>query len=342
MSDRVFHPSPAAASASEPGARAGGSPATTGAHPEAAGATSAHRARPVTLCGSIARLAGPVGRALHEAGYRALGLPFAYVPFAVEPARLGDAIRGMRALGIRGLGVSQPFKETVIALLDDLDPVARRIGAVNTIVNGDGTLVGHNTDWMGATRALEEVRPVSGARVLLVGAGGAARAIAFGLREKGARTAITNRDAARAERLAAEAGAQPVPWAETRSAARYDVVINATSAGQRSSEGERQSEASVVPESALAPGLVVFDIVYKPFETPLVRAARRRGATAIHGGRMLLFQAAAQFELYTGSPAPLPDMERALLEAADAIDATGLAGATDTAGDARPAATKVL
>ena len=122
---------------------------------------------------------------MHEAGYRALGLAFTYVPFEVQD--LAGAIAGMRALGIRGFGVSQPYKQAVMPLLDALEPVAARIGAVNTIVNTDGRLVGHNTDWIGAAHALEEARPLGGARVLLVGAGGAARAIAFGLHERGAR-----------------------------------------------------------------------------------------------------------------------------------------------------------
>src|SRR5579862_3814056 len=121
---------------------------------------------PITLCGSLSRLASPLGRSMHEAGYRELGLAFTYVPFEVR--ELKDAIAGMRGLGIRGFGVSQPFKQEVMPLLDALDPVAARIGAVNTIVNDDGRLTGHNTDWIGATRALEEVRSLAEARVLLV------------------------------------------------------------------------------------------------------------------------------------------------------------------------------
>src|SRR5580698_8374612 len=159
---------------------------------------------PIVLCGSLSRLASLLGRSMHEAGYRALGLPFTYVPFEVRDLR--DAIAGMRGLGIRGFGVSHPFKQEVMPLLDALDPVAARIGAVNTIVNDDGRLVGHNTDWIGAVRALEEVRPVAGASVLLLGAGGAARAIAFGLAQKGAHTTIANRDTAKADHLASEVG----------------------------------------------------------------------------------------------------------------------------------------
>jgi shikimate dehydrogenase len=266
-------------------------------------------ARPVTLCGSLSRLAGPLGRSVHEAGYRALGLAFTYVPF--ETSDLAGAIAGVRALGIRGLGVSQPFKQQVIPLLDALDPQAERIGAINTIVNDDGRLVGHNTDWVGAVRALEEARPIDGARVLLVGAGGAARAIAFGLQGRGAKTTIVNRDHGRAQALADAVGAEAAPFALLDDADRvrgFEVIVNATSLGQTGSDSAR----SAIPERALGEGQVVMDIVYKPSETPLVTRALSRGAQVIRGTRMLLHQAAAQFELYTQVPAPLTVMEDAL------------------------------
>jgi shikimate dehydrogenase len=273
---------------------------------------------PIILCGSVSRLASPLGRSMHEAGYQALGLPFTYVPFEVRD--LPGAITGMRALGIRGLGVSQPFKQEVLPLADALDPVAERIGALNTIVNEGGRLVGHNTDWIGAMRALQEVteqvsaegqprgsRPLSAARVLLVGAGGAARAIAFGLRERGAQTTIANRDEDKADRLAAAVGAHPAPFDEVRRAADYDIIVNATTLGQSDVGPE-----SPIPENAIRAGQIVMDIVYKPLETRLVHVARARGAVVLHGGRMLLHQAAAQFELYTGCPAPLGPMQAAL------------------------------
>jgi shikimate dehydrogenase len=266
---------------------------------------AAGRTPVVTLCGSISRLAGPLGRSMHEAGYRALGLSFAYVPF--EVLDLPGAIRGMRALGIRGFGVSQPYKQEVMTLLDALDPVAARIGAVNTVVNDAGHLVGHNTDWTGATRALEEARSPEGARVLLLGAGGAARAIAFGLHERRAQVTIANRDRAKAAALAAETGARAAGLDEASHAGDYDVVVNATSVGQSGSEA-----VSLVPSAALREGQIILDIVYKPLRTPLIEAARSRGATAILGARMLLHQAASQFELYTGRTAPLDAMEQAL------------------------------
>lgn len=214
-------------------------------------------APPVVLCGSLSRVASPLGRSMHEAGYRELGLAFAYVPFEVRD--LERAMDGMRGLGIRGFGVSQPFKQAVMRLVDSLDPVAKRIGAVNTVVNDGERLVGHNTDWIGAVRALEEACSLSGARVLLVGAGGAARAIAFGLREREARITITNRNEKKATQLAAETGAAHAPLSEVSRAGDYDVVVNATSCGQSDVGAE-----SIIPERTIRSGMIVMDIVYKP------------------------------------------------------------------------------
>lgn len=245
---------------------------------------------------------------MHLAGYRALGLDFTYIPFAVTDVE--GATRGMRALGIRGLGVSMPYKQAVIPLLDEIDPVAARIGAVNTIVNDDGRLRGYNTDWIGAVRALEEVTPLGGARVLLLGAGGAARAVAFGLAERGARVTVANRDLEKARQLAAAVGGVAVPLDGDDGEALspdHDVLVNATSRGMAEVDPR-----SPVPEEALREGLLVMDIVYKPMITELVEAARRRGATAVHGGRMLLHQAAEQFRLYTGREPPLDAMDEAL------------------------------
>jgi shikimate dehydrogenase len=161
-------------------------------------------------------------------------------------------------------------------------------------------------------RAFEEVRPLDGARVLLLGAGGAARAIAHGFAARGARVTIANRDRARATALAAATGARAAAGLdEANRAGSYDAVVNATSIGM-GAMGDVDAR-SPIPEAALGPGVLVMDIVYKPIETELVRAARRKGAPVIHGGRMLLHQAARQFELYTGREAPLEAMEGALL-----------------------------
>lgn len=267
-------------------------------------------APPITLCGSLSLHPVALGAAMHEAGYRALGLPYRYVPFGVTESELVGALGGMRALGIRGLGISMPFKQQVMALCDALEPLAARIGAVNTVVNDDGRLVGHNTDWTGAARALGEATPLAGLEVLVLGAGGAARAVAFGLCEAGARVTLSNRTDDKARALAEELGARQVPWNE-RASHRPEALVQATSLGMAT--GEPTSAAELPwPETAFLPPRVVMDIVYRPIETPLLRLARARGAATVHGGRMLLHQAAAQFELYTGRPAPLEAMQAAL------------------------------
>ena len=246
---------------------------------------------------------------MHRAGYEALGLSYVYAPFAVESADLRAALDGMRALGIRGLGVSMPFKIEVLPLLDSIDPQALRIGAVNTIVNDAGALRGHNTDATGAVRALEEIRELAGARCLVLGAGGAARAVVNGIADRGGHVSIANRDEAKARALAQSVGASVVDWASlTREARRFEIVVNATSVGMDVG-GPTESP---LDEQSIGPGQVVMDIVYKPIETALVKATRRAGATPVHGGRMLLHQAARQFELYTGRTAPLEAMDAAL------------------------------
>ncbi len=266
----------------------------------------------ITLCGSLSRHPVSLGAAMHRAGYAALGLPYTYVPFAVED--LEGALRGMRALGIRGFGVSMPFKLDVIPLLDRLDPMADRIGAVNTIVNDDGTLVGYNTDAWGAARALEEVTPLAGKRVVVVGAGGAARAVAYSFCAEGMRVHLVNRTRDKAERLVAElgrafpgCGATAGGLGDLARLDGYDVVVNGSSAGMAG-----YGASSPVRSGDLRPGVVVMDIVYKPIRTELLQDAERVGCATVHGGRMLLHQACRQFELYTGRAAPLAAMDTAL------------------------------
>ncbi len=253
----------------------------------------------------------PLGAAMHTAGYAALGLPFVYVPFEVGTADVAAALAGVRALGLRGLGVSYPHKQAVLPHLDAVDDVARRIGAVNTIVNdrvdGVARLTGHNTDWVGAVRALSEVCTLDGARVLLLGAGGAASAIAHGLADARARVTLANRSLARGTALAHATGSVAIAWSDVARVGPIDVLVNATPLGMADVDPQ-----SPVPEDVLRPGLVVMDVVYKPIETRLLAAARARGATVVHGGRMLLHQAARQFELYTGHDAPLDAMDAAL------------------------------
>lgn len=258
------------------------------------------------LCGSISARPSPLGTAMHNAGYRALDLPFVYVAFPTDNPR--QAVLAMRYLSIRGFGVSMPHKIAVMPHLDAIDETAARIGAVNTIVNDEGHLTGYNTDWVGAVRALEELVELAGKRSIVIGAGGAARAIVYGLVERGSRVTIFNRTAERGAALAQDFGATfgggP---ADLASAGEYDVLVNATSVGFHA------PEESVVPASLLRPGSAVLDAVFLPPQTKLIRDAQARGCTAVPGTRMLVHQALVQFELYTGETAPLEAMEEALL-----------------------------
>jgi shikimate dehydrogenase len=207
-----------------------------------------------------------------------------------------------------------PFKIEVLSLLDRRDPLVERIGAANTIVNDEGVLTGFNTDAEGAVRALEETMgPVAGRRCLVLGAGGAARAVAFGLADRGAKLSVANRSEEKIAPLAKGLGAEVVDWTIAATTdLGFDALVNATSAGMDRGHGP---EDSPVAPGAIRPGMVVMDIVYKPVRTSLLEIAGDHGARCVHGGRMLLFQAARQLELYTGKTAPLDAMDRALRHA---------------------------
>jgi shikimate dehydrogenase len=258
----------------------------------------------ITLCGSLSKFASPLGAAMHNAAYRALGIDWHYVPFQIDA--LAPALVAMRTLGVRGCGISMPFKLEIMPLLDAIDPLAAKIGAVNTVVNEDGRLIGHNTDWVGAARALAESMSLDAANVLVLGAGGAARAVAFGLAHHGAKVHIANRTDDKAHALANEVGAKAVKWDE-RGATSFDALVNATSAGMADTD-----PTSPFPVERVTSTAVVMDIVYKPLHTQLLAQAGERGATTVHGGRMLLHQAARQLELYTERDAPLDVMDAAL------------------------------
>jgi shikimate dehydrogenase len=246
---------------------------------------------------------------IHNAGYKALGINYAYVSFRVKDIR--RAVEGLRGLGIRGASVTIPHKVSAIKYLDKLDPLAEKIGAVNTIVNDDGILTGYNTDGDGALQALEAVTTLKGKKAVLIGAGGGALAIAFGLKVKGVRLVVLNRTGAKARRLAAKVSAEDSgglnKLTEISSA---DILINATPVGMWPEVSQ-----SIIPQDLLHNKLTVFDIVYNPRETRLLIEARERGCAVVHGYKMLLYQAARQFELFTGLKAPLKDMESALAQA---------------------------
>ena len=260
--------------------------------------------------------------AMHNAAFAASGLDFIYIPFRVEKERLEEAIGGMRGLNIRGLNVTIPHKVAVIPFLDGLDELAGKIGAVNTIVNEDGRLTGHNTDAGGFLRALAEsgIEP-AGKKVVVLGAGGAARAIAFTLAGNGASPVIMNRklEFGWAVSLAGQLEqafnikVEALELSETNLEAALrpaDILVNATSVGM--SPGTNDTP---VPRRLLKPELAVFDVVYNPRKTRLLTEAGAAGAVTISGLEMLVWQGALAFEIWTGRKAPVALMREEALKA---------------------------
>ena len=246
--------------------------------------------------------------AMHNAAFAALGLPHRYEPRDVEPERLADTMEALRGEGVLGANVTIPHKEVTLRLVDELAEEARRIGAVNTIVRRAARLVGHNTDAYGFDRALAAAGvDVSGKDVLVLGAGGAARACVAGL--GAARVLlIAARDIDRATALAARVGrtARAASWADARRISTVDVLVNATPIGLH---GE---DLLADFSFATLPGAVV-DLVPTRAETPLVHRAREaQDVRVVDGLSMLLHQAARSFTLWTGREAPLSVMRAAL------------------------------
>ena len=242
---------------------------------------------------------------MHEAAYDALGMDARYVTFEPAPEDLAAAVEGARALGVAGLNVTIPFKRDVLELVDP-DPLAERIGAVNAIDLPE--MRGYNTDAVGAVRALREHGVDCSGTAVVVGAGGAGRAVAFGLADEGMAVRVANRTAERAEELSADVGkaatAHPLD-ALPDLLADADVLVNCTSVGME--EGR-----SPVPAGALHPDLAVLDAVYTPPETRLLRDAADAGADTVDGAWMLLYQGVAAFERWTGREAPVGAMNDAL------------------------------
>jgi shikimate dehydrogenase len=251
-------------------------------------------------------IGNPVGHSLsppmHEAGYDALEMDARYVTF--EPPENGAvaAVEGADALGVAGLNVTIPFKQAVLDAVEP-DALAARIGAVNTVDFSGDAPTGHNTDAVGATRALREHGVALSGRAVVVGAGGAGRAVSFGLADAGMDVAIANRTVEKAHALAAE-----VPDASGHALdavpellADADVLVNATSVGM-------DEDVSPVPADALHADLAVLDAVYSPLETCLLREAAVAGATTVDGAWMLLYQGVEAFEQWTGQEAPVAEM----------------------------------
>lgn len=280
---------------------------------------------PTAVSGST-RLYGimgyPIGHSLsplmHTLAFRHHGLDAVYVPFSVAPDALGKAVAGAAALGVAGFNVTIPHKEAIMACLDEVTDEARAIGAVNTVRVQDGRATGHNTDGAGFLQPLQNLgAPLNELTVCILGAGGAARALAAALLKADCpQVVIANRTHARSERLAAElqkryegAEVRATPMSDAADAARQSrLIVNATSLGMH------EGDEPLLPSRCFGPEHIVYDIVYRPLHTPLLKDARAAGATTIGGLDMLLGQGAAAFTIWTGLAFPL-EAVRPTLEA---------------------------
>jgi shikimate dehydrogenase len=255
---------------------------------------------------------------MHNAAFEASGLDFVYVAFKVKPSCVADAVNGMRALNIRGLNVTMPHKKTVMKNLDRVDLSAQIIDSVNTILNKENLLFGFNTDGVGAVRALKENGvPLKGSKVLLLGAGGAARAIAYAMAKEADELTVLNRtvkDAQALAKLVEKTASKRIVSGSLSledidsNLQDSDILINATSVGMKP-----KPEETPVPIELLRKNLAVMDIVYNPLETKLAKDAKTLGAKVVSGVEMLIYQGAASFEIWTGKSAPVEVMRKAAL-----------------------------
>jgi len=265
----------------------------------------------------------PIGHslspAMHNAAFSALGMDCVYHAFRVKPEKLENAILGAEAMGFGGLNLTVPLKEAALKLdFIKPDPLAAKIGAVNTIVFRDGEILGYNTDGLGARQALLETAvEIKGSKVLITGAGGAARAISFQLAADGAKVTIANRTEERAVELAKDISAAKLPGKVKGTGLsglgnlirEADILINTTTLGMHPHE-----DASIAQAEDLHPELTVFDIVYNPLETKLLRDAKAAGAKTVSGVLMLVYQGAEAFRLWTGAEPPVELMKITVLE----------------------------
>lgn len=258
--------------------------------------------------------------AMHNRAFEALKLNYRYLPFVVEPKNLEDAIKGIKALNIQGINVTMPHKETVVNLLDELSTEAQIIGAVNTIKNDNGRLTGYNTDAGGFIRALEkESFNPAGKIAIILGTGGAAKAVAVALAQAGAASIIiVGRSINKAETVASslrsnfqEISVKTLTFKDNLADISQigELIVNATPLGMKES-----GDLLPVPLEFIKATHFVYDLIYTPLETALLNGARHKGARASNGLGMLLYQAASAFEIWTGTSAPVEVMHQALIQ----------------------------
>ncbi len=246
---------------------------------------------------------------MHNAAFAHTGYNGVYIAFRVP--EIGPAMAAVRTLNIRGASVTIPHKVRVMDYLDEVDETAKNMGAVNTVVNENGRLLGRNTDGPGAVRALEEKVPVQGKAVALLGSGGAARGIGHALAARGCRVTVVHRpeDLKEAEVLARELSTQAVPMGQVMDVP-CDIVVNATPLGMAP-----LLDKTPVPVDYFKPGMVAMDAVYHPLETRFLQEAGQKGIPTVNGLAMFIYQGALQFEAWTGLPAPVDIMRKTVLAA---------------------------
>ncbi|WP_433985028.1 shikimate dehydrogenase [Tunturiibacter empetritectus] len=228
------------------------------------------------------------------------------VYLALQANKLSDLLKLVHEIPIQGLSVTMPLKQEIMAHLEKTDPLSAKIGACNTVLRQDGKLYGFNTDVAGITGPIEKRMSLRGAKALVLGAGGAARAAVFGMRDKGADVFILNRTAETAQKLAKQSGSKTIKK-DALAKTTFDVIVNATPIGMTGIKGAPILEAADLNTK------LVFDLVYNPLETPLLRLARQQSIPIITGIEMFVQQGARQFEIFTGKPAPEEEMLRVVI-----------------------------
>ncbi|EEM03947.1 shikimate dehydrogenase [Bacillus pseudomycoides] len=259
-------------------------------------------------------IGNPIGHSLsplmHNDAFEYLNIDAHYHAFLVEEETLGEAVKGLKALGVSGFNVTTPHKVSIMKYLDEIDPLAKQIGAVNTVVHRDGKLIGYNTDGIGYVRSLQSIskEPLYQKRILLLGAGGACRAIYFSLADAGVKEIdIANRTVEKANHLLSGCQAKITSQAlsleqATEEQGNYDIIIHTTTIGMHP-----HIQNTPLQIQSLKQGTIVSDIIYNPFETKLLQDAKAKGAIVQNGIDMFVYQGALAFELWTGR---MPNIEK--------------------------------
>jgi shikimate dehydrogenase len=259
----------------------------------------------------FAVLGDPVSHSLspvmHNQGLSDIGYNGVYLAFRVKD--IGKAVSGIKALDIKGVSITIPHKVSVIPFLDELDDAAEKIGAVDTIINRQGVLIGYNSDCLGAVKAISEKTVIKDKDVVIIGAGSAARAIGFGIISEGGRVTVLNRTVDKGEKLARDLGSE-FQHISNLNKTKCQILINTTPVGMLP-----DTDAIPVKSNDLEKSMVVMDVIYNPLKTRLIQEAERIGCMTINGVSMFVYQGAFQFELWTGKKAPVEVMKNAVLNA---------------------------